>query len=187
MTTDPSGSVADVRRVPTSGGNTRFVLVDSDGREYSTFREEIGTALEGKEGKRAHIRYHEQRRGRFTNVYLDDVRLLDNESPDASVEEEALEDRDRRRALPVERTSSRRRDSRARGLRQAQTLQGPRRRRHRGRGRGAARRPRRTVEGNTSCKSGRGWRAPHPSSPIDWPNGCFERTGRPVLTGASEP
>ena len=89
MTTDPSGSVADVRRVPTSGGNTRFVLVDSDGREYSTFREEIGTALEGGEGKRAHIRYHEQRRGRFTNVYLDDVRLLDNESPDASMEEEA--------------------------------------------------------------------------------------------------
>lgn len=68
--------IREVRTVPTQSGNTRYVLVDDDGREYSTFREEIGASLDGGEGRRARIRYHEQQRGRFTNVYLDAVELL---------------------------------------------------------------------------------------------------------------
>jgi hypothetical protein len=72
--------VREVKAVRTRGGNTRFVLIADDGREYSTFREEVAAALPGAEGKRARLEYHEQRRGEFTNVYLDRLELL--EEPD---------------------------------------------------------------------------------------------------------
>ena len=68
--------VRDVKALRTQGGNVRFVLVDDEGREYSTFKEEIAAALPGLEGKRARIEYHEQQRGKFTNVYLDAVEPL---------------------------------------------------------------------------------------------------------------
>jgi hypothetical protein len=68
--------VRDVRAVDTKAGNTRFVLVDDQGNEYSTFKEQIGTKLAGLEGKRARIKFHEQERDRFTSVYLDDVQPL---------------------------------------------------------------------------------------------------------------
>ena len=60
---------------------------DSDGNEYSTFREQIGeadsvhragdgeVALRAK-GSRARIEYHEQQRGQYTNVYLDAIEPL---------------------------------------------------------------------------------------------------------------
>ena len=69
--------VAEVKAIKTKSGNTRFVLVDGDGNEYSTFKEQIAAKLPGLEGKRARISYHEQQRDGFTNVYLDAVEPLD--------------------------------------------------------------------------------------------------------------
>jgi len=69
--------VADVKALRTRAGNTRFVLVDDQGREFSTFREEIAAELPSLEGRRARVRYHEERRGDYTNVYLDGVEPLD--------------------------------------------------------------------------------------------------------------
>ena len=68
--------IADVRTFQTKGGNTRFVVRDEKGNEYTTFREQIGTAAGAAEGKRARIEYHEQQRGEYTNVYLDAVEPL---------------------------------------------------------------------------------------------------------------
>jgi hypothetical protein len=71
--------VAEVKAFKTQSGNTRFVLVDDGGREYTTFREEIARAAVAAEGHRARITFHEEQRGRFTNVYLDAVDVLDGE------------------------------------------------------------------------------------------------------------
>jgi hypothetical protein len=68
--------VRDVKAVDTRAGNTRFVLVDDQGKEYSTFKEQIGAKLAGLEGRRARITFHEHERERLTNVYLDDVQPL---------------------------------------------------------------------------------------------------------------
>jgi hypothetical protein len=67
----------EVKAFETRNGNTRFVLVDDSGKEYSTFREEIAALLPGVEGKRVRVDYHEQRRGSFSNVYLDGIEVLD--------------------------------------------------------------------------------------------------------------
>ena len=61
----------------TKSGNTRFVLRDEDGGEYTTFKEEIARQAVAAEGKRARIEYHEQQRDQFTNVYLDHVEPLE--------------------------------------------------------------------------------------------------------------
>jgi hypothetical protein len=66
-------NIRDVRTFETSGGNQRYVVRDSDGNEYTTFREAIGEAAKGFEGRPAHIEYHENQRGRYTNVYLDKI------------------------------------------------------------------------------------------------------------------
>jgi uncharacterized membrane protein YgcG len=63
----------DVRTFETRGGNTRFVVRDSDGNEYTTFREEIGERAQQLRGQQVRISYHETQRGRYTNVYLDQV------------------------------------------------------------------------------------------------------------------
>ena len=68
--------VADVRTFETKGGNTRYVLRSSDGDEYTTFREAIGEAALRAKGARARVGYHEQQRGPYTNVYLDEIELL---------------------------------------------------------------------------------------------------------------
>ena len=68
--------VAEVRTFDTSGGNTRFVVRDADGDEYTTFRERIGEAAMRAKGSRAKIAYHEQQRGQYTNVYLDSIEPL---------------------------------------------------------------------------------------------------------------
>ncbi|HXS45141.1 MAG TPA: hypothetical protein VN751_10980 [Solirubrobacteraceae bacterium] len=65
--------VADVQQVSTRSGATRYVVRDADGNEYTTFRERIGDAAGAFEGKRAHIAFHEEQRGNFTNVYLDAI------------------------------------------------------------------------------------------------------------------
>jgi hypothetical protein len=71
--------VAEVKGFKTSSGNTRFVLRDREGHEYTTFREEIARAALEAEGRRARVRFHEQQRGRYTNVYLDSVEVLEHD------------------------------------------------------------------------------------------------------------
>ena len=73
--------VAEVKAFKTGSGNTRFVLVDDAGNEYSTFREAVARAALAAEGKRARITFHEQQRGNYTNVYLDSVDVLDDRDP----------------------------------------------------------------------------------------------------------
>ena len=67
----------------TKSGNTRFVLRDEDGNEYTTFKEDIARQAVAAEGKRARIEYHEQQRGEFTNVYLDRVEPIEETNGDA--------------------------------------------------------------------------------------------------------
>lgn len=69
-------TVAEVKALQTQSGNTRFVLRDDEGREYTTFREQIARDAVAAEGRRARITFHEQQRGGFTNVYLDAVEPL---------------------------------------------------------------------------------------------------------------
>jgi hypothetical protein len=63
----------EVKDIETSGGNVRYVVRDGDGNEYTTFREQIGKRARELEGQTARIEFHEQQRGRYTNVYLDKV------------------------------------------------------------------------------------------------------------------
>ena len=68
--------VRDVKALKTRSGTVRFVLVDDAGREYTTFRPEIGEQARQALGRRARIEFHEQQRGEYTNVYLDAVEPL---------------------------------------------------------------------------------------------------------------
>jgi hypothetical protein len=83
--------VVEVKGHETRSGNTRFVLVDEDGNEYTTFREGIARRALEAEGRRARIRFHEQERNGFTNVYLDDVEPLEEEEGEAT-DERAVEE-----------------------------------------------------------------------------------------------
>ena len=87
-------TIADVRTFETRGGNTRYVVRDVDGNEYTTFREAIGDRAAELEGKRVRIEYHEEQRGQYTNVYLDKVEPAaeeptEPESTDTDAEEAA--------------------------------------------------------------------------------------------------
>jgi hypothetical protein len=81
--------VASVDAYKTKSGNTRFVLRDDEGNEYTTFKEEIAHQAVAAEGKRARIEYHEQQRGQFTNVYLDKVEPFEGEDVDGEGAKEA--------------------------------------------------------------------------------------------------
>jgi hypothetical protein len=80
-------TVAEVKAFKTQSGNTRFVLRDNEGREYTTFREQIARDALAAEGRRARITFHEQQRGTFTNVYLDGVELLEEPEEDGAASE----------------------------------------------------------------------------------------------------
>ena len=80
-------TVAEVKAFKTQSGNTRFVLRDDEGREYTTFREQIARDALAAEGRRARITFHEQQRGTFTNVYLDGVELLEEPEEDGAASE----------------------------------------------------------------------------------------------------
>src|SRR3954453_7122532 len=89
---DAEVTVAEVKAFKTQSGNTRFVLRDADGREYTTFREQIARDALAPGGRRAPITCHEQQRGNFTNVSLDAVEPLEEASdggPSEAVEEVA--------------------------------------------------------------------------------------------------
>jgi hypothetical protein len=72
-------TLAEVRTFRTSTGNTRYVGRDTDGNEYTTFREEIGERARQLEGSRVRREYHEQERGRYRNVYLDGIQPAEAE------------------------------------------------------------------------------------------------------------
>jgi hypothetical protein len=74
-------TLEEVRTFETRGGNVRYVVKDSQGNEYTTFREAIGDAAKRLEGARVHIEYHENQRGQYTNVYLDKVEPAPEEAP----------------------------------------------------------------------------------------------------------
>jgi hypothetical protein len=82
--------VVEVKAFKTQSGNTRFVLRDDEGREFTTFREQIARDALAAEGRRARITFHEQQRGNFTNVYLDAVQAL--EEPAGEGTSEAVEE-----------------------------------------------------------------------------------------------
>jgi|SRR5436190_9027890 len=83
--------VAEVKALETRSGNKRYVLVDENGKEYSTFKEHVAAKLPGLEGKRARITYHEQERNGFTNVYLDAAEALETTEPQSAGSHDADE------------------------------------------------------------------------------------------------
>jgi hypothetical protein len=76
--------VEKVEAFKTKSGNVRYVLRDSDGNEYTTFRESIARSALEAEGGRARIDFHEEQRNGFRNVYLDRVEPLAAEAGDAA-------------------------------------------------------------------------------------------------------
>ena len=85
-------TVAEVKAFKTQSGNMRFVLRDDEGREYTTFREQIARDALSAEGRRARITFHEQQRGNFTNVYLDAVEPLEDAEAQEEGSSEAVEE-----------------------------------------------------------------------------------------------
>lgn len=81
-------NVASVETVETRGGNSLYVLRDEHGNEYTTFRERIGNRAAELEGQRARIEYHEEQRGRYTNVYVDKIEQV---SPEGAQRESTSE------------------------------------------------------------------------------------------------
>jgi hypothetical protein len=84
-------TVERVEAKKTQSGNTRFVLVDDSGREFTTFKEPIARQAVAAEGRRARIKFHETQKGDYTNVYLDAVEPLPEESADPEAEEHTNE------------------------------------------------------------------------------------------------
>src|SRR4051794_32339595 len=72
-------TIDNVRTFDTRGGNVRYVVRDTDGNEYTTFREAIGDRAKQLEGRRVRIRYHENQRGEYRNVYLDEIEPVPEE------------------------------------------------------------------------------------------------------------
>ena len=75
----------------TQSGNTRFVLTDDRGREFTTFKEPIARQAVAAEGRRARNTFHEAQRGNFTNVYLDAVEQLPEQEDDETADERTNE------------------------------------------------------------------------------------------------
>ena len=65
--------VRDVEEVETRTGKTRYVLRDDEGREFTTFRPQIGREAARFKDRNARIEYHEEERNGFRNVYLDAI------------------------------------------------------------------------------------------------------------------
>jgi hypothetical protein len=87
-------AIVNVERVEarkTKSGTTLFVLVDDGGREYTTFKEPIARQAIAAEGRRAQIQFHETQKGNFTNVYLDAVETLPDQSAEPDAEERTNE------------------------------------------------------------------------------------------------
>jgi len=74
--------IGKVMTFETKTGNTRYVVKDAEGNEYTTFRESIGQEAQRLEGSRVRLEFHETQRGEYTNIYLDKVEPA-AEAPDA--------------------------------------------------------------------------------------------------------
>ncbi|MBD0329978.1 MAG: hypothetical protein ICV64_07735 [Thermoleophilia bacterium] len=85
-------TVQRVEEHQTRSGNTRWVLRDADGNEYTTFKPEIGARAREAEGRRARIEYHETQRGNWTNVYLDAVEPLEEDAPAVEGDDRAVDE-----------------------------------------------------------------------------------------------
>jgi hypothetical protein len=70
---EAEAQITSVKTSQTRNGNTRWVVTDDSGAEYTTFRPAVGKAAEQAEGSRARISFHEEERNGFRNVYLDGV------------------------------------------------------------------------------------------------------------------
>src|ERR687893_1918107 len=88
---DKVTTVESVDTVETRSGKTRWVLRDSDGDEYTTFRPKIGQTAAAFEGRRARIEFHEEERNGFRNVYLDGIEAADQEDAAGDHKEHADE------------------------------------------------------------------------------------------------
>jgi hypothetical protein len=75
-------TLTEVRTFATSRGNVRYVARDADGNEYTTFREELGERARQLQNQRVRIEFHEERRGQYTNTYLD--RIEPAETPEGA-------------------------------------------------------------------------------------------------------
>lgn len=62
------------------GGNVRYVARDTDGNEYTTFREQIGERAKRFQKSRVQVEYHEEQRGRYNNVYLDKIEPAESQA-----------------------------------------------------------------------------------------------------------
>ena len=82
---DVISELKDVQCFETAAGNARYVARDAEGREYTTFREAIGERAKALKGSRVRISYHEVQRGRYTNVYLDELQAVPAAAPSATV------------------------------------------------------------------------------------------------------
>jgi hypothetical protein len=71
---DVEVQVREVEEVETRSGKTRYVLRDDEGREFTTFRPQIGREAARFQGRRARIEFHEEERNGFRNVYLDAIK-----------------------------------------------------------------------------------------------------------------
>jgi hypothetical protein len=71
---DAEVQVREVEEVETRSGKTRYVLRDDEGREFTTFRPQIGREAARFQGRRARIEFHEEERNGFRNVYLDAIK-----------------------------------------------------------------------------------------------------------------
>jgi hypothetical protein len=81
-------TVESVRTFETRGGNTRYVIRDENGHQYTTFRPQIGEAAMGLEGRPATLEFHEEQRGRYRNVYLDAIEPAETPPPDGETDPE---------------------------------------------------------------------------------------------------
>jgi len=66
-------TLAEVQAIDTRRGVVCYVSRDTDGNEYTTFREDIGERAKDLQGRRVRLEYHREQRGRYTNVYLDKI------------------------------------------------------------------------------------------------------------------
>jgi hypothetical protein len=85
-------TVREVKELRSRSGNVRYVLVDDQGREYTTFREEIGRRAGEARGRKARIEFHESQRNGYTNVYLDAVDVVDDPAHADDDDEEHVEE-----------------------------------------------------------------------------------------------
>jgi hypothetical protein len=84
-------TLAEVDAVDTRRGSVRFVARDSDGNEYTTFREDIGARARKLQGRRVRLEYHEEQRGRYTNVYLDKIEPAEPAGPSGGTDTDPQE------------------------------------------------------------------------------------------------